>query len=149
MALEAVVLAIKLLSVPEGPTHGELRKQARNYLSKLSEEDYEELKEEALSSEEIEKQNDEYAEKLELFRRLQFTDTEAQAYAPMRIDSPGVRRVVARRALLIKMLKRPLPPGATFYRVAKMEDSFLAGMTDEDVMKALTGVKQSHGHRRR
>lgn len=144
--LEPVMLARKLLSLPEGPTFEELRRQARDYLATLSPEEYKELEREAIADESSGKRDEEYLEKMELFKKLQFTDREMQAYSHMRLDSPGVRRVVARRALLIKYLKQPLPPGATFYEVARMEDSFLKGKTHEQILEEL-GVR-SNGPRR-
>lgn len=142
MDIAPVKLAKRLLSLPAGPSHQQLRRQAREYLAELTPDEYEELKQEAIADYDAANENDLYTEKLELFRKLQFTDVEAQAYAKMRIDSPGIRRVVARRALLVKFLKQPLPPGATFHEVARMEDAFLKDMTITDVLKAL-GVKES------
>lgn len=141
MELAPVMLAKKLLALPEGPTHAELRIAARTYLANLSSDEYEELQDEAVREKSIQDEDKEYLEKVQILKRLQFTDREIQAYARMRLDSPGVRRVVARRALLIKLLKQPLPPGATFYEVARMEDAFLKDMSDEDVLREL-GVRR-------
>ncbi len=137
MALAPVILACRLLALPEGPTHRELQKQARVYLAELNGDEYRQLREEATSDRDKEAAEQGYLDKLEILKRLQFTDREAQAYARMRLDSPGVRRVIARRALLIKLLKRELPSRATFYEVARMEDSFLAGLSDEQVLQQL------------
>lgn len=133
-----VELARQILALPEGPDYRELRSQAKAYIKGLRPQEYEELKTEALAERNYEDEEEEYLNKIKVFRQLGFTDMEAQAYARMRIDSPGVRRVIARRALLMQDLNLPaLPPGTTFYSIAKMEDSLLQGMSDVAVMKAL------------
>ena len=133
---KVVKLALKILDMPEGPDHKTLQKEARAYLKTLSAEDYGALKDEALV--EGVKNPDDYVDGLELFKKLCFTSKESQAYAGMRINSPGVRRVIARRALLMKFLKREtLPEGMSFYEVARMEDSMLTGMSSEEVLREL------------
>ena len=142
MELTSVNTALKILALPEGPNHKELQKQARVYLRGLSKKSYEELRTEALRSNGDDEESDEYVEKLKLFKQLGFTARESQAYARMRVDSPGVRRVIARRALLMKLLKRnTLPRGMTFHEVARMEDSMLKDLSPEDILKQL-GIKE-------
>ena len=146
MGLAPVELAKKLLTLPEGPSHAELRLQARVYLADLTKEEYNDLLNEALQDKSLKDEEKEYLDKVSILKRLQFTEKEVQAYAKMRLDSPGVRRVVARRALLIMMLRQPLPSGATFYEVARMEDAFLKGLSDEEVYRRL-GVRRDNGRR--
>lgn len=134
--------------MPEGPTHKELQTQARDYLTSLSAEDYTKLKAEALSEDKGSNHED-YLEKLQLFRRLAFTPTEAQAYAKMRITSPGVRRVIARRALLMSRLNRDkLPKGATFYKIIKLQNWMIGDMTDREVMEALKNERRPASRKR-
>ena len=146
MELIPVKAALQILSLPEGPNHKELQKRARTYLKGLSTKEYEALKEEALAQGDGEdEESSDYVEKLKLFRQLCFTPREQQAYARMRVDSPGVRKVIARRALLMKMLKRnTLPRGMSFYEVARMEDSMLKDLSDADVLKEL-GLRAKKG----
>jgi hypothetical protein len=129
--------AIKLLSLPEGPTFKELQREARLYLRTLSPKQYAALREEALVGEDGEDE-DSFVENLELFRELGFTEVERRAYAPMRLNSPGVRRVIARRALLLKSLGREaLPEGTTFHQVAHMEDLLIKNMSSEQILAEL------------
>lgn len=133
-----VDLACKILSLPEGLDHIELQKRARLYIKSLSGKDYELLKEEALIEKDYETEEQEYAQKLKLFKQLCFTDREARAYARMRVDSPGVRRVIARRALLMKLLnRRTLVPGTSFYAIANLEDKVIGRLSHKEIMKQL------------
>lgn len=143
----AFQLAMSVLDLPVGPTYKELQKQARVYLNGLKSEDYEELKKEALA-ERTSFNEDDYVEKLGLFQKMLFTPRECQAYAGMRLDSPGVRRVIARRALLGALrCWAKLPKDMILPDVACMEDSFLKddkGMSysDERVMDILTQIRR-------
>src|SRR5271157_6460808 len=101
LATKPFILAMNILDLPAGPTYNELAKQARQYLRNLSSEDYNQLKAEAIA--ERGEYKDDYVDKLDLFKQLGFTPRECQAYAGMRIDSPGVRKMIARRALLMAM----------------------------------------------
>lgn len=140
MMNKVVRLAIELLSASEGLDYSTLAKQARAYLRTLSEEEYEELKEEALSREDEEVQDEAYSTRLQLLKKIGFTTTEAQAYARMRLNSPGVRRMVARRALCMKLLElEELPLNTTFAYIASTEDRLLKDMPDEEVLKELYG----------
>lgn len=138
---DAVTLAFEVLDMPEGPSNKELQKQARVYLKELSSDEYEELKHEALTSGGHDDDSQLLEYKYKLHKRLGFTDTEAHAYCACRLNSPGVRRVIARRALLLKMKKwKALPRGMTFYEVAKLEDSMgLTDMVPEEVLRRLYG----------
>jgi hypothetical protein len=135
-----------VLDLPEGPTHKELAKQARDYVKHLSPEDYTKLKEEALS--EKGDYNDDYVDKLDLFKQMLFTPRECQAYAGMRIDSPGVRRVIARRALLAAVRGwNRIPEGMLPSDVTMMEDAFLkhdngTPLTDGEVMGELQRIRR-------
>lgn len=141
----AVELAIQVLSLPEGPTNKELQRQARAWLRGLSGEEYAKLRAEALGGKDETEADELRAYKYQLFRRMAFTDTEAMAYCNMRLNAPGVRRVIARRALLLKVLKRAsLPRDMTFYEVARLEDAKVGRVRDishEEVMAKLLGSK--------
>jgi len=134
--------ALKILDMPEGPSHKELQAQARDYLSSLGDEEYRQLKAEALSEDRLNNHED-YLEKLQLLRSLAFTPTEVNAYAKMRITSPGVRRVIARRALLMCLLGRDkLPKGTTFYKIIKLQNWMLGDKSDDEVMEALENERR-------
>ncbi|MEM3426756.1 MAG: hypothetical protein QW212_00650 [Nitrososphaerales archaeon] len=131
-----------ILGQPEGPSYQELQVQAKAYLKSLTPEQYAALRQEALDGNRTQKA-DEYADKLELFRRILFTPIEARAYAAMRLNSPGVRRVIARRALL-GILKgwKELPPGIVYTDLVHMEDELLGQLSDEDIMEGLRFYRQ-------
>jgi len=134
------------LDLPEGPTHKELAKQARDYLKHLSPEEYAQLKTEAIS--ERGEYKDDYVDKLDLFKQMLFTPRECQAYAGMRIDSPGVRRMIARRALLVAMRGwNKIPEGMLPSDVTMMEDAFLRDdrgnpLTEEQIMEELQRIRR-------
>lgn len=139
-------LAMTVLDLPEGPTHKELAKQARDYLKHLSSEDYAQLKEEAIQ--EKGEYKDDYVDKLDIFKQMLFTPRECQAYAGMRIDSPGVRKVIARRALLAAVRGwNRIPEGMLPSDVTMMEDAFLRDdngvpLTDKQVMQELQRIRR-------
>jgi hypothetical protein len=135
------LLAMTILDLPAGPTFKELQKQARSYLRELSNEEREKLREEAVSEKSDYK--DDYVDKLDIYSQLLFTPRECQAYANMRIDAPGVRRVIARRALLSAMRGwNRLPEGMILPDVVRMEDAFLDGMSDEQIMMELQRIRK-------
>lgn len=139
-----VAVALSVLSLPEGPTNKELQRQARAYLKSLGKEDYAELRDEALRTRGGEEDEELQAYKYRLHKRIGFTDTEAHAYCPMRLNSPGLRRVIARRALLFKMKGwSRLPRGWTFYEVAREEDRLgLTKMHPDEIMGRLYGTRR-------
>jgi hypothetical protein len=138
---KAFMLAMSLLDLPVGPTYKELSQQAKSYIKGLDEEEREKLKAEALT-EGSKVYKDDYADKLELFDQLLFTPREAQAYAGMRLDSPGVRRVVAKRALLgaLRGWER-LPKGMLLHDVLKWEDAYLKDKSEEQIMEQIRRIK--------
>ncbi len=138
---KAFDLAMTILDLPVGPTSKELQRQARVYIRNLKPEDYEALKREALS--EQGEYKDDYVDKLGIFKQILFTPRECQAYAGMRIDSPGVRKVIARRALLGAMRGwERIPKDMIHPDVIRMEDAFLSGMTEEDIMNRLQQIRR-------
>lgn len=146
---KALRLALSVLDLPKGPTFKELRQQAKDYVKSLSKEDYEQLKQEAL--EESSSFKDDYVDKLELFSQMLFSPIEARAYAGMRIDSPGVRRVIARRALLgIIRGWDKLPAGMIHPDICIMEDTLLthddgSPYTEDEVMQKLLAYRKKMG----
>lgn len=144
MAIEGVKLVYEVLAEPEGPTNKELQKQARRYIAALKPSEHASLRREAQSEGPDVRESD-YASRAELLARMRmFTPTEIQAYSHMRLNCPAVRRVLARRALLIKKLGGALPKDITFVEVARIEDVYLGGLTDEQVFAQL-GVNRGRG----
>lgn len=115
-------VARQVLSMPEGPPSREVQHMARAYLADLSKEEYNDLKEEALTNTE-EVGSDELAEyQYKIFKQLCFTDIEASSYCKMRLNSPGIRCAIARRTVLVKKLGRDTRD-FTYYDYARAEDS--------------------------
>jgi hypothetical protein len=143
---KAVSLALEVLSLPEGPTYQELAKQARSYLHTLTPEEKAKLTEEALA--EKGSYSDDYADKLDLFRQMLFSPRECQAYAGMRIDSPGIRKMVARRALLVAMRGwDKLPKEMIHPDIVRMEDAFLVDddgvpLTEDQILQLLRKLRR-------
>jgi len=146
MRLKWLDLVFDILGRPEAPSYKDLQAQAKAYLDSLTPEEYQALREEALSEEDKDVKAARYVEKLELLQKILFTPMEARAYASMRLDSPGVRRVIARRAML-GILKgwEELPPGIVFTDLVAMEDELLGSLSHEDIMEGLRAYRQKLG----
>ena len=134
VGMKGLRLVLSILEQPE-VSRREMGRRARQYLASLSDEEYKQLKEEAVEGGGYE----EWLERIEVLRSLGFTSVEAGAYGKCRLSSPGIRRVIARRALLGKMLEVPLeslaerPPD----ELARMEDVIVGSLDTEDMVRRL------------
>ena len=97
MALNKRVLRIykEVMSTPEGPTHGELRKQTRKYVREMSDDDKQAIwsRADKIESEAAE----EFVLRKEIFLELGFSEPQAGFYAQFRLDSPGIRTIIKER----------------------------------------------------
>ena len=84
-----------VMSIPEGLTHNELRKQTRKYVREMSVEH----KQDILSrADEIESEAaEEFVLRKEILMTLGFSEPQAGFYAHYRLDSPGVRTIIKER----------------------------------------------------
>lgn len=105
-----------------------MKERVRAYLASLATEERVALLKEAAPKED-------YASELEFLRQVGFTSLEASWYAGVGLDTPEVRRLVARRALTFRKSGKPLT--STAYDLIKLEEWVLKGMTDEQVLAEL------------
>lgn len=128
-----VNLALLILSEPE-VSRDEMKVRVREYLRKLSPEEYQRLEQEALNDDQ-----DERVERIEILRALGFTDKEIYAYSRCRLNTPGMRKVIARRALLAKGLQRgaDILRQGSFMQLVRLEDSLIGNMDTEDMIREL------------
>jgi len=84
-----------VMSLPEGPTHVEMRKRTRKYVREMSDES----KQSILSrADEIESEAaEEFVLRKEIFMALGFNEVQAGFYANYRLDSPGIRTIIKER----------------------------------------------------
>jgi len=84
-----------VMSLPEGLTHNELRKQTRKYVREMSVEH----KQDVLSrADEIESEAaEEFVLRKEILMTLGFSEPQAGFYAHYRLDSPGIRTIIKER----------------------------------------------------
>lgn len=128
-----VKLALRVLAEPE-VSRDEMKVKVREYLSSLSPKQYEELEQEA-----VEDDQDERVERIEILAALGFTDREVYEYSKCRLNTPGMRKVISRRALLAKGLGREaefLRQGH-FMEIVRLEDSLIPNMSTEDMIREL------------
>lgn len=117
------------LALPERPSPKEMKELVKAYLASLTSEEQKALvKEESPTAD--------YASEIEFLRRVGFTSLEASWYAGVGLDTPGIRRLVARRAL---MYRRSTTSSSvvTAYDFARLEKEALGGLTDEQVLEEL------------
>ncbi len=119
---------LKYLALPERSSPEELHQQVKAYLASLT------LGEKkALIVEEGSKA--EYASQIEFLRQVGFTSLEASWYAGVGLDTSEVRRLVARRTLVLERSGRSYTANA--YDLMRLEKTTLKDMTDEQVLEEL------------
>ena len=119
---------LEYLALPQRPSPKEMKEQVKAYLASLTTEE-----KEALTAEEGSKA--EYASEVEFLRQAGFTSLEAGWYAGVGLDVLEIRRLVARRALTLRLSEKPLT--TTAYQLIELEERTLKGMTDEQVLEEL------------
>ena len=119
---------LKYLESPEELSSEELKRQVRVFIGVLSPKD-----KSALMVSEGPKRD--YAYEVEFLRQVGFTSLEASWYAGVGLDTFEIRRLVARRALTLRLSNRPYT--ATAYDLIELERETLKGMTDEQVLEEL------------
>jgi len=93
-------LCDKVLSQPEGMRHKEYRKVLARYVSTLSEDERNDI---ISRRDEIEDAEDDWRElNFEVLTRLGFSEGEAAQLMDKRLDSPGMRTLIRKRADEIK-----------------------------------------------
>ena len=125
LAKEAI---LKYLASPKRPSPEELKKQVRALLGAMTPKDKSAL----MMSESPRK---DYACEVEFLRQVGFTPLEASWYAGVGLDASEIHRLVARRALTLRLSNRPYT--ATAYDLIELEEQTLKGMTDEQVLEEL------------
>lgn len=128
-----VRLALQVLSEPE-ISRDEMKGRVREYLSSLSPEQYKQLEQEALDDDQNER-----IERIEILTALGFTDREIYDYSKCRLNTPGMRKVIARRALLAKGLQREanILRQGHFMQLVRLEDSLIGNMSTDDMIREL------------
>lgn len=128
-----VELALRILAQPK-VSRDEMHQRVKVYLKSLSPTDLKKLQEE-------DNDGDEWADKIEVLEQLGFVDKEIEAYSRCRFTTPGIRKVVARRALLSKMTRlSPEALRAKPYReICAMEDRLIGEMSTEEMIRRLRG----------
>ncbi len=119
---------LKYLESPEELSPEELKRQVRVFIGVLSPKD-----KSALMVAQGPKRD--YACEVEFLRQVGFTPLEASWYAGVGLDTSEIRRLVARRALTLKLSNRPYT--AIAYDLIELEREVLKGMTDEQVLEEL------------
>jgi len=120
---------LEYLDSPKRLSAEEMKKQVRAFIGALTPKD-----KKALLVEEGPKRD--YAYEVEFLRQVGFTPLEASRYAGVGLDTYDIRRLVARRALALRLSNRPYA-AATAYDLIELEEQTLKGMTDEQVLKEL------------
>ena len=132
--MTALTLALQVLAQPE-VSRADMHRKVKVYLGSLSPAQLEKLRGEALEGSD----GEEWARKIEILEQLGFVDKEVEAYSKCRFNTPGVRNVVARRALLCKMTRlSPEAIRAKPYReVCRLEDKLIGNMNTEEMIRRL------------
>ena len=127
-------LALQILAQPE-VSRDAMRAEVKTYLSLLSPAQLKKLQDEALEGSD----GEEWARKIEVLEELGFVDKEVEAYSKCRFTTPGIRKVIARRALLCKMTR--LSPKAIrakpYKEVCRLEDKLIGDMSTEEMIRRL------------
>lgn len=131
-----VELALQVLAKEE-VSRREMRVRARNYLDSLNQEEYSQLAQEALRDD----GENGHQEKKKLLRQLGFTEREVSDYCRCRLNTPGMRKVIARRALLAKLTKMDASQirKGHFYQITRMEDAQIGDLPTEEMIRRLCG----------
>ncbi len=123
-----VATVLKYLELPERPSREELNSQVKAFIGAMASKD-----KLALLAKESSRKD--YAYDIEFLRQVGFTSLEASWYAGVGLDTPEIRKLVARRALALKRSNRPYT--ATAYDLQELEKEVLKDMTDEQVLEEL------------
>lgn len=130
----SISLALQILAQPE-VSRADMHQRVKGYLNSLSPAQLEKLRDEAMEGSD----GEEWARKIEILEELGFVDKEVEAYSKCRFNTPGIRNVVARRALLCKMTHMsPEAIKAKSYReICLLEDKLIGNMSTEEMIRRL------------
>ena len=84
-----------VMSLPEGPTHNELRKRTRKYVCEMSEVEKQAILSRADEIESV--AAEEFVFRKEMLMELGFGEMQAGFYANYRLNSPGIRTLIKER----------------------------------------------------
>jgi hypothetical protein len=129
--MKSVELALRILAQPE-VSREEMHQRVKAYLKSLSPAELQRLREE-------DDDGEEWANRIEMLEQLGFVDKEIEAYSRCRFTTPGVRKVIARRALLSKITHlSPEALRAKPYReLCQLEDRLIGEMSTDEMIRRL------------
>lgn len=134
MKNEAVALAVKILDLGAGPSYKDYMKEVRAWAKALSKEERAAKIAEVRSEEFQESEEARRQEQEGLLMKLGFSSTDAFLCRDMRLTSPGLRRLIARRAyMMLKLGWSRLPRDVDETKLTKVENKLCGDMSDDDI----------------